>query len=348
MQVSFGESASAVVQAHTGVYLGEQSTATINGTLTTPDIRAGASAIQVNGTLNGDISMDTRSSSGLITNGSVVVAGVQNGSLSVAGDARATVSGTHNGALNIASRGLYGANLSGTQNGAVNLSSGVLALTDSVLNLGGNSTWSGGTITGSGSSQINLGNGATWAISGADKSLTGVPLNVLGTLNLGTTGLTLDRPLSAAAGSTLAFSAAGITVGQFGHISAPSISLDATGVNLSLTAAGGYGLGMGDQFKVLTAADAPAARAVFSSGTVNVAGPVNYLIAPVKTGTDLTLVVSNFIPIGLPGTTVAGIVGAGSISGYVQGQTAAGWQSFLSAAAAASTASLPASPITLP
>jgi hypothetical protein len=87
---------------------------------------------------------------------------------------------------------------------------------------------------------------------------------------------------------------------------------------------------------------------VFSSGTLNVSGPVNYLIAPTKTATDLTLAVSNFIPIGWPGSTVAGIVGAGSISGFFQGQAAAGLQSFRSAAQAASTFSAGAASIILP
>jgi hypothetical protein len=167
-------------------------------------------------------------------------------------------------------------------------------------------------------------------------------------VDLGTTTLTLDQPLNAAAGSHLVFSASGNTAGQFGRITAPSITLDATGVGLSLTTSGGYTLAMGDQFKVLTATDSPAAKSVFSSGTINVTGPVNYIIAPTKTATDLTLAVSNFIPIGLPGTTVAGIVGAGGISGYVGGQTAAALQSFQASASAASTRPLPTSPITLP
>ncbi len=312
LQLSFGENASAVVQANSGVIVGNHSSASVHGTL------------------NGDVVVDTQQGnpSGLSAGANLTVAGTHNGRLSMDGAARVTVSGT--------------------QNGVVKLDAGALTLSDSVLNISDGSTWTGGTITGTGAAQINVGTGATWAISGADKTLTGTALNVQGSVDLGTTRLTLDQPLNAAAGSHLGFSASGNSAGQFGRITAPSITLDPTGVGLSLTTAGGYTLAMGDQFTVLTATDSPAAKSVFSSGTINVNGPANYLIAPTKTATDLTLAVSNFIPIGLPGTTVAGIVGAGGISGYVAGQTAAGLQSFLASAGAASTTPLPTSPITLP
>jgi hypothetical protein len=295
--------------------------------LTTPSIYVLGSTLQVNGTLNGAIDAVTPAGSGGQGNtGNITIAGTHNGSLSLTGDSRATISGTHNGALNIAGSASYGASLAGKQNGAVNLSSGMLTLTDSDLSMADASTWSGGTITGTGSSQINVGSGATWAIGGGNKTLNGLTLTNSGTINLAGNTLTLNRSLTSSLGSEFAITASGTAADQYGRINANSIVLDPAGVNFKLSTSGGYALAIGDHFNVLSTTGTTGSQAVFSSGVINAVGPVNYAIGSTVSATGLTLDVTNFIPIAFPLPPGSVFLGAGSVSSFVQNQTTIGSQ----------------------
>jgi len=326
LNVTFGENAAAVVQANGHIKLGDNNRATITGTLTAPDITAGGSTVVVDGTMNGSILLNASAAG----SGGVFISGTHNGALSFAGNSGLNVSGSHNGMLTIA--GLHGASFAeGTQNGEVHLgNNSSLSLTDSSVNLSGNSSWSGGTITGSGTSAINVGSGAAWTISGGDKTLTGVALRNAGTLNLGAASLVSDQPFIGRAGSSISINASGANAGQYGHLSAQTVDLDPAGVNFTLGTTGGYTPLPGDRLTVLEATRASASRPVFSSGVIAVTSPVNFSFSPIVSAANLTLVANGFRPINFPLPPGPTYSSAGSANNVVQNQSVIGFQSMSS------------------